>query len=1251
MLRIARIHNHVIVERQLLALVTSDVGWIRVSGAKCEQTADATTLTVDVTTALGKSLALSKGNGHERFLVLADKIDWAASRMPALEPLVASSVIYCGGDPFDAWYSAMKHAKPQIVPNLSQEDRLDLKEWTCRAYGVMRRSNPPPGSDFDDMALRTLQVLSIAVAPRQRFGFVTMAADTSEWYARVQQRPMIAEGDRAGAEWIMRMIPDSSLQGLVRDAYEEVTLGIEREQDRSGRGRKRDRDGRAVATDEAIDGRRDKKKINAAAERLREWKPEKDAVVPDGPDGTDVWAGLAAACTVRHLFFDNHAMHRAVADGWFRRAPARFFLDRLTTAMLFAPRAASATIVKQAEQAFEEDHGLARLCAAVPQLVHHVLATQTGSTHSAEHMLPWRASKRGGASDWINVLLNAGVASVPVEPRVVECEQSGAVLWKWYKAFDGQGQGKRVPLSNLLRFYVQLTAELSRNAELYKDTTDERPWADPTQEDCERYTSTKIIDNEFRTDGPAALPATIPAREQPCPNVWPVLAETPLLLMWCAWWLRMEQSFVDEPWLSVWRLQPLSRNPPPETCEHMTNLTSAFLKANREQMAVDKRHLFRDARMLPDVGDALVDDAVKDADLFRDWMPRELRNVMGRCLRWLRIVPCPGRPNLVTSRGCIAVNRCVAHQVALIKRNGFGEAVELEEIAKVAATMTPVPDDTQQRAVQTMMQEPIVSLRGGSGTGKTTTMKLLDAVIATSQLSVAYLAPTGAAVRRLAQLVPGLATSFAKVREKITKARDEGREPDPFRVAGTVDAATYPMSHHALQDIGPDVVVIDETSMVSTLLAAKLLLCLSQAHELAVARAGPHGEPPKRCKLVLVGDSEQLYPVEPGAPFLEMIESGHVPVVTLLTTYRSKSLSLKQTGANIRSHVSSAGSMASFPDIFRINHRDGVADQTTDYKYASSKSFREKLAADYARSVRALPDSPLHRIIISPCKDRALGTIQMCFLAQQTWHSTSAHSSQAGTEQQCHPFADSAKQKQKQKHRRDDLTKEERNRPKLEDVSKWQRNQTVALSVKSWQPKWQDREEDSWAKLFDGKPPAGLDRYSFAYRAGDPVMATKKIPPQGIVNGDVFVLLAVIPKKRRNTWWFVLRDDVQNRVLFVKSVDFQNSFVPAYAITVHKAQGAEYEHVFFVAPFIEYDQEEQRQHLLQVTESTDSPEPKFNYYRLMNKRLLYTAVTRAKTVLSIYGRRSGYLMCLDNVYAGERNDFLRHCIDEELRRV
>ncbi|MFC8598487.1 exodeoxyribonuclease V subunit alpha [Isoptericola sp. NPDC057191] len=174
------------------------------------------------------------------------------------------------------------------------------------------------------------------------------------------------------------------------------------------------------------------------------------------------------------------------------------------------------------------------------------------------------------------------------------------------------------------------------------------------------------------------------------------------------------------------------------------------------------------------------------------------------------------------------------------------------------ARLFPTAGDVRQRlAAAHAVGRRLTVLTGGPGTGKTTTVARLLAVLQdvavdspTGQgLRVALAAPTGKAAARLQEAVRDVVGAL----DPEDRART-GR-PDAttvHRLLGYRSATRF--RHHAGHHLPHDVVVVDETSMVPLSLMARLLEALRPD-----------------ARLVLVGDPDQLASVEAGAVLGDLV--------------------------------------------------------------------------------------------------------------------------------------------------------------------------------------------------------------------------------------------------------------------------------------------------------------------------------------------------------------------------------------------
>ncbi len=166
------------------------------------------------------------------------------------------------------------------------------------------------------------------------------------------------------------------------------------------------------------------------------------------------------------------------------------------------------------------------------------------------------------------------------------------------------------------------------------------------------------------------------------------------------------------------------------------------------------------------------------------------------------------------------------------------------------------PDDDQQRAAAAAVLRRLAVVAGGPGTGKTTTVARIVALLAEQDGPaplVALAAPTGKAAARLEEAVHAEARRLdvdAHVRELLlglsasTLHRLLGRRP------GTHSR----FRHDRANRLPHDVVIVDETSMVSLSLMARVVEAVRPT-----------------ARLILVGDPDQLASIEAGAVLSDVV--------------------------------------------------------------------------------------------------------------------------------------------------------------------------------------------------------------------------------------------------------------------------------------------------------------------------------------------------------------------------------------------
>lgn len=177
-------------------------------------------------------------------------------------------------------------------------------------------------------------------------------------------------------------------------------------------------------------------------------------------------------------------------------------------------------------------------------------------------------------------------------------------------------------------------------------------------------------------------------------------------------------------------------------------------------------------------------------------------------------------------------------------------------------------DDLQRQAARLAVGKSFAVISGGPGTGKTTTVVKILAVLlqVLGDVSVALAAPTGKAAMRLRQSLRG-ALEMLSLPRQIAGAIPESAQT-LHRLLG-VHKHSPQFRHTRDNPLGYDVVVVDEASMVDLILMSKLVDALKPGS-----------------RLILLGDKDQLASVESGAVLAELIESMPDNTIVLQKSYR-----------------------------------------------------------------------------------------------------------------------------------------------------------------------------------------------------------------------------------------------------------------------------------------------------------------------------------------------------------------------------
>lgn len=159
----------------------------------------------------------------------------------------------------------------------------------------------------------------------------------------------------------------------------------------------------------------------------------------------------------------------------------------------------------------------------------------------------------------------------------------------------------------------------------------------------------------------------------------------------------------------------------------------------------------------------------------------------------------------------------------------------------------------QKKSLEIALENQLMALTGGPGTGKTTTVRALIALLEKLRITVVLAAPTGRAAKRMTELTGREASTVHRLLEAGYSA----------------DGTSLVFKKNEGEQLKCGAVILDECSMVDITLIRALLAAM-----------------PKDCRLILVGDADQLPSVGPGNVFLDILRSLQVPTVRLTEIFR-----------------------------------------------------------------------------------------------------------------------------------------------------------------------------------------------------------------------------------------------------------------------------------------------------------------------------------------------------------------------------
>lgn len=209
--------------------------------------------------------------------------------------------------------------------------------------------------------------------------------------------------------------------------------------------------------------------------------------------------------------------------------------------------------------------------------------------------------------------------------------------------------------------------------------------------------------------------------------------------------------------------------------------------------------------------------------------------------------------------------RFIANRLNTIVNYGITENIDCDFLIDIEESENNIKYEALQRkAISEAIEKGVLVMTGGPGTGKTTSINAIISIFEKMDYDVVLTAPTGRASKRMTELTGHESKTIHRLLE-----------------VGFNSFGKQKFLHDESNPLPCDVIIIDEMSMVDVQLFSSLIHALRP-----------------ECKIIMVGDSDQLPSVGAGNLLKDIIDSEAIPVVELKEIFRQAKSSCIVTNAH-----------------------------------------------------------------------------------------------------------------------------------------------------------------------------------------------------------------------------------------------------------------------------------------------------------------------------------------------------------------